>query len=212
MKPFLLIWILLLIVLVVRIGRWYFTSSVEKPQAVATQHYEWFEVRTLPKQIVATVTVEASDESQASWRWFQALAGFIFGNNTAQDKIAMTAPVTATQTSQKIAMTAPVTAQEWSNWTYDVSFIMPSKRTMDTLPVPNNQNVKITQENGYRVAVRTFGWYARSSEVTKQKERFKQALDTAWIETQWTMTLAQYNDPRTPPRMRTNELWNTVSE
>lgn len=212
MKILLVISVILVIFLAVRIGRWYFTSTVERPQAFDTVQYDWFEVRTLPSQIVAMVTVQASDESNASWKWFQALAWFIFGNNTSQDTIAMTAPVTAQQTSQKIAMTAPVTAQEGSDWTYDVSFIMPSKWTMDTLPVPNNQAIKISKQDSYTIAVRKFGGYATTSEVSNQKQLFTEALAKESIKTSWTLTLAQYNDPRTPPRMRTNELWSTVSE
>jgi hypothetical protein len=58
------------------------------------------------------------------------LAGFIFGDNTENNKIAMTSPVTRTQ---KAALQ------------YETAFIMPSERTMDNLPSPNNDRITIKE-------------------------------------------------------------------
>lgn len=207
MKLLITIWIFIVLLLSVWIIRWYYASKVERPQTNTVQVYDSFEIRTLPSQILATVTVTADNESQAAWKGFRALGGFIFWDNIRKDNIAMTAPVISQESSQNIAMTAPVTSQEWSNWTYDVAFIMPSKWTMETLPVPNNTQVKLSENESSTIAVRTFAWYARNVTVKKQKERFKAALEKESITTDWSFTLAQYNDPRTPPWMRTNELW-----
>lgn len=210
MKTFIIPGSIVCILIALRITRWRFTSNVERPEATSIKKYEKFEVRTLPPQITATVSVTAPSESQAAGRGFQALAGFIFGDNTRRGNIAMTAPVTSTQISEKIAMTAPVVSQWNGNWTYEIGFIMPSQRTLETLPVPNNDAITITEQSPYEVAVWRFWGYARPDEVTKQKDLFVQALEDAGVMTQGNITLAQYNDPWTPPRMRTNEIWISI--
>jgi hypothetical protein len=212
MKIIIILSIILITLFIARISRWYFTSNVERPATVTTKKHEWFEIRTLPEQIVATVTVTANNESEAAGRGFQALAGFIFGDNVSKDSIAMTAPVTSQKTSEKIAMTAPVTSQWNEDGTYEIGFIMPSEWTMETLPVPNNKSITISQKSSYKVAVWTFWGYAKPADVAKKKTLFQQALTQEWIQTQWNITLAQYNDPWTPPRMRTNELWVQTKE
>jgi len=52
----------------------------------------------------------------------------------------MTAPVQQ-QESQKIAMTAPV-QQQSTGRSWQISFVMPSKYSMETLPEPKNDSVR----------------------------------------------------------------------
>lgn len=123
----------------------------------------------------------------------------------------MTAPVTARKVDEKekfetIEMTAPVTTKA-SNGMTEVSFIMPSKWTIDTLPVPNNPNITISETEPKTVAVRPFSGYATRSNIVKEKERFLQALTDNNITHTSEFTLSQYNDPWTPAWMRTNEWW-----
>lgn len=54
-------------------------------------------------------------------------------------------------------MTAPVTRTEVADGTFETAFIMPAKRTMETLPVPNNDAISIKETTPSRKAVRTFG-------------------------------------------------------
>ncbi len=56
----------------------------------------------------------------------------------------MTSPVSQEAAGEKIKMTSPVGQQRSQNkWT--VSFMMPGKNTMATLPEPNNPKVKLRQ-------------------------------------------------------------------
>ena len=64
---------------------------------------------------------------------FRDIAGFIFGKNTAKK----------TNEPEKIAMTAPVTVRKHESDEYSISFVMPSKYTKSTLPIPNNERVTI---------------------------------------------------------------------
>jgi len=184
-------------------------SDVERPQADIEKEMNGITFVTMPEQIIATVRTQgwmASAPSNAFW----SLAGYIFGDNTASWKIAMTAPVTTTLVdewqSQKIAMTAPVTTKATEDGLYETAFIMPSEWTMETLPVPNNKNVTLREVPSTKRAVWTFWWYATKGAVDAQWEKFQKALHDGSVDRSWSMTLAQYNDPWTPPWMRRNEL------
>ncbi len=178
---------------------------------IVSAQYNKIKIVEMPKQIVATVRTSWSISSAPS-KAFWSLAWYIFWDNRSSDKIAMTAPVVSQSVeSEKIAMTAPVTSKELKNWTYETSFTMPSKRTMETLPIPNNKNVTLKEIVWSKKAVWTFDWYANKNEVAKQRDLFLLELETNSIKRSGNPTLAQYNDPRTPPRMRRNELWVDVS-
>jgi hypothetical protein len=56
----------------------------------------------------------------------------------------MTAPVALSKSYTSIAMTAPVAAQQVGD-TYRISFMMPSKYTLNTLPNPNNTNISFVE-------------------------------------------------------------------
>jgi hypothetical protein len=80
----------------------------------------------------------------ARYAGFKRLAAYIFGQN-----IAMTAPVAQ---AQSIAMTAPV-AQESAEGGWTVSFYMPAKYTLATLPKPVDPGVVIHEVPGLTYAV-----------------------------------------------------------
>ena len=85
--------------------------------------------------------------TEAGNRGFRLLAGYIFGQNRGERKIAMTAPVT--QAPAKITMTAPVT-QTPADGRYVVQFTMPSEYTLETLPEPLDPQEKLREVAGGR--------------------------------------------------------------
>lgn len=155
--------------------------------------------------IQATVTV-GWKQKEAITNGFRQLAGYIFGWNTTKKSVAMTAPVALSTSSASIAMTAPVAAQkEWH--TYRVSFMMPHKYTLDTLPKPNNKNIAFVEIPAKKYYVWSFSWYATEPRANKQLALFLKALKSQNKKHAATSILNQYNDPWTMPLMRTNELW-----
>ncbi len=120
-------------------------ENIKGPQYEVIRGDNGVEMRRYAPYIVAEVTVAASSRDAASSMGFRPLAGYIFGGNTARDEIAMTAPVTTQAVGQEIAMTAPVTTGTTENGLYTVQFTMPSKWTMETLPIPNNPDVILKQ-------------------------------------------------------------------
>lgn len=164
------------------------------------------QIRLLPKQIFASVTVTGS-ESKAPYNAFGILADFIFWSNTSRSKVAMTAPVISQKISQTIAMTAPVLSQKSWEQSYEVSFIMPSWYTLDTVPIPKNTNIRIHAVESKKIAVIHFGWYITQSKIDQYRNTLLTNLELANIKTIGESFVAQYNDPWTPPMMRTNEIW-----
>lgn len=102
-----------------------------------------FELRRYEPHIVARVRV-AGDIDSASSAGFRILAGYIFGGNQSRAQVAMTAPVAATPlpSSERIAMTAPVAARP-TGGDWEISFMMPSRYSIETLPVPNDPRIEL---------------------------------------------------------------------
>ena len=162
-----------------------------------------YEIRQYEPTIVAEVEI-TGDMRRAGNSGFRPLADFIFGNNTARSKIDMTAPVTRVK-SEKIVMTAPVTRTlDDDVWT--VAFVMPKEWTMDTLPLPNNADVKIREVPGELMATVKFSGVGRET-VFEQKQA---ALET-WLSEQGYEAIgaprfAGYDAPYVPGPFRRNEV------
>ncbi len=119
-------------------------SRVEQPDYTVSAADGAFEVRAYGPIIVAEAQVKGVRKAAVN-EGFRLLAGYIFGGNTPNAKIAMTAPVQQKQ-AETISMTAPVTQQSQGDglgdgWT--VRFTMPSNWTMETLPAPIDPRVKL---------------------------------------------------------------------
>ena len=190
------------------------TMAIEEPNYTVLSQVEDFELRRYDEQLVAQTWV-SGDQDTASRQGFKILADYIFGNNTApsgeSSKISMTAPVTMQsdnlngQASQKIAMTAPVSMQQ-NNGKWRVQFTMPSQYTMQTLPKPNNPDVKIVQVPAQTYGVIKFSGLAGSKKVAKKTEMLKSWMQTQKLVITGTPELARYNPPWTLPFMRRNEV------
>lgn len=190
------------------------TMAIEEPNYTVLSQVEDFELRRYDEQLVAQTWV-SGDQDNASRQGFKILADYIFGNNTApsgeSSKISMTAPVTMQsdnlngQASQKIAMTAPVSMQQ-NDGKWRVQFTMPSQYTMQTLPKPNNPDVKIVQVPAQTYGVIKFSGLAGSKKVAKKTETLKSWMQTQKLMVTGTPELARYNPPWTLPFMRRNEV------
>jgi len=178
-------------------------SDVEKPTYQVTALENDIEFRSYDPMIVAAVPMSGKRKDAIS-EGFRLLADYIFGNNTLNQNISMTAPVEQ-KAEQKIAMTAPVQQQQDSN-SWIISFVMPKKFTLKTIPKPNNESVKINEVPAQRfIAIRFSG--TNSDENIKQNES---ALFNYIAQNKVNVTgkpkYAFYNPPWTLPFMRRNEI------
>jgi hypothetical protein len=118
----------------------------------------------------------------------------------------MTAPVLISTSSEKIAMTVPVIDTEKDGDTRTISFVLPSEYTLETLPLPNNPQVKITQVLSRKVAVLSFTWYPTAQRVEKKKKELLSLLAKDGLEVDGEIQVARYNPPLSMPLMLRNEI------
>ncbi|MDA8561655.1 heme-binding protein [Gammaproteobacteria bacterium] len=176
----------------------------ETPKYRVVDKSDYKEIRYYDSYIVAKTTVSGSYK-EAQKTAFKRLAGYIFGDNIGNNKISMTAPVVQKE-AEKISMTAPVTQQQTGDsWT--MTFMMPSKYTIDRLPKPNNKNITIEEVPSKYFGVIEFSWY---DSVSKNKE-MAEAL-SKWLNNKSDFKIvsqpifAGYNPPWTIPFLRKNEI------
>jgi hypothetical protein len=178
--------------------------AIEEPKYTVSLHEGAFEVRDYQAAVAAEVTV-AGDQKSAAREGFRLLAGYIFGGNTRQQSIAMTAPVAQERRSEKIAMTAPVT-QTPSEGAWVVRFTMPSSYSLDTLPAPTNPKVKLRNVPPARFAVVQFSGYANNTSLPAKAAELAAFAKAHHLHTIGAASLAQYNPPWTLWFMRRNEV------
>ena len=105
------------------------------------------------------------------------MAGYIFGGNTSQTAIKMTVPVMDTQkSSESIAMTAPVMDTLSITGKHIVAFTLPSKYTIESLPKPDNANIRFRRVEPSRMAVLRYSWYATEFRVVAKKKLLTELL------------------------------------
>jgi Tfp pilus assembly major pilin PilA len=167
------------------------------------------QIRLYAPMIIAE-TVTQGDRQKAINDGFRILADYIFGNNTANTKIAMTTPVTQ-QSGTKIAMTAPVTQQAHGDqWT--IHFVMPSEYTLETLPKPNNKTVSIKKISEKKFAVLRFSGMSTQENISKHEVALKAYLSKHNMTAIADPAYAFFNPPWTLPPLRRNEVMMEIKK
>ncbi len=123
----------------------------------------------------------------------------------------MTAPVSESA-SAPIAMTAPVMEQGGRDGMRKVTFSMPSKYTMDSIPKPNNPLVNLREVPAQRVAVRVFGWYVGDSRINTMQSQLLSDLERDGLVATEMPAYAGYNPPLSAPWMRRNEVMVVIEK
>lgn len=124
------------------------------------------------------------------------------------EKIPMAAPVTeeSIDSSEKIAMTAPVTEEKSGKHIYRISFTMPSKYTLETLPEPNDKNISFKEVRNQKMAVLRFKGRVNHKLADKEVEELKKWLEKNKMQPKSNFIIAQYNNPAVPGFLRRNEI------
>ena len=184
-------------------------SDVEKPDYKVIQSEQNIEIRQYEPMIIAEVEVDGKRED-AIGDGFRLLADYIFGNNTVQQVISMTAPVQQKEI-QKIAMTAPV-QQQSTGKSWRMSFVMPSKYSMDSLPVPNNNRVRLKEILTKKFVVIEFSGTNSNENVIEHENQLMNYIEANQIKINGSPNYAFYNPPWSLPFLRRNEVMIEINQ
>ncbi|WP_256686918.1 SOUL family heme-binding protein [Halococcus qingdaonensis] len=134
------------------------------------------------------------------------------GENAGDDKgageeIEMTAPVRTANgaDSESVSMTAPVRTDTGDDGV-EMGFYLPSKYTPNTAPRPTNSQVSLAVEAPRSVATRRFSWWRPDWRTRRQASKLLDSLADSDVEPVGEPFSLGYNDPSTPPFLRTNEV------
>jgi hypothetical protein len=178
--------------------------GTEEPHHLASKLTDRVELRRYGPRIAAETTVTADDERARSIG-FRRLAGYIFGANHRDEQIAMTAPVSQ-QRGDAIAMTAPVAQSRNAAGESVIRFFMPSKWTMDTLPEPDDEKVRLVPVPGETVAVLRFSGDRSPQAVADRTDDLRRTLGDNDIQAVGEPVAWFYDPPWTLPFRRRNEI------
>jgi hypothetical protein len=185
--------------------------GVESPGFRVIGQAVGYQVRDYEAYILCEVEV-TGDLRDAVTRGFRILAGYIFGNNMKKESIPMTTPVGLSDAaSEKIPMTAPVSVVTGTD-VHTVSFVVPSKYTLETLPAPVDQRVRFRVVPSHQAAALSFSGCAGVESVRKKTIQFQAALERDGVNLGSGISLAQYDPPWSPPFLRRNELIVTIRQ
>jgi hypothetical protein len=187
--------------------------AIEEPKFSLALKDGAFELRDYAASVVAEVSVTGNHD-EAGRRGFGLLAGYIFGANTARQKIAMTAPVTRLPKGETIPMTAPVTqtaAKATGGGEWLVRFTMPARYRLEDLPLPSDPAVSLHDQPPARLAVLRFSGLSGDAKVADATDRL-----LAWVAARRMVAvgpsqLARYDPPWTPWFLRRNEVMVPVA-
>ncbi|WP_417496762.1 SOUL family heme-binding protein [Maricaulis sp.] len=182
--------------------------AAEEPPHTLVLEDGAIQIRDYAPMILAEVEV-SGDMGDAGNAGFRPLAGYIFGDNQTRsggsDAIAMTAPVIQTR-SETIAMTAPVTQSMTTDGSWRVAFVMPPEWTMDTLPVPENANITLTEIPARRMATIRFSGGPDDARFAAKTEELRAWLSEQGHDVIGEPVYARYDPPWIPTFFRRNEV------
>ena len=182
-----------------------FSHATQEPKYEVLKQFDGVELRQYAPYVVAEVVLDATAEDAGS-RAFPILAGYIFGKNKGERKLAMTAPVTQTAAPVKMEMTAPVTQAAVAGG-MRVQFVLPADVTLETAPEPLDPRVQLRLVPAAQwAAIRYSGTWSQAN-YDQHLGKLQAALAAAAMATQGQPVLARYNAPFTPWFMRRNEIW-----
>jgi hypothetical protein len=141
---------------------------------------------------------------------FMALADFIFAKDRQGPPVAMTAPVAMERTAEPIAMTAPVAMEPGAEGRV-MRFFMPAEYTLETLPRPVDDRVRIVTVPDQTLAVLRFSGETVDEEVVARQAELLAGLTGSKWEPVGEPGFFGYDPPETPPEQRRNEVFVEVA-
>jgi DNA gyrase inhibitor GyrI len=178
--------------------------SSDEPSYQVLNDYGHIQIRQYPALVIAQTEVNA-DYKNSSGQGFQRLAGYIFGNNKKQQKLAMTAPVIQEQHAETMAMTAPVIQQK-SGGIWLMAFVLPTGYSVASAPIPLDPTVLIKEIPSKKIAVIQYSGSLSEQGIEEKSEELKNWLSKQGYKAISTPRSAAYDPPWTLAFLRRNEI------
>jgi effector-binding domain-containing protein len=156
----------------------YQSNKIETPKYTVLKSYDDFELRQYGSMILAQTVMQSASYENTSRQGFRTVASYIFGGNSENKKIAMTAPV----------------IMEMGDDT-KMSFVMPKQHSMESLPEPSSEEVKILKVSPKKYAVITFPGYANNKKIDKYAKKLLKNIKSEGLETVGNVKFMGYNAP-----------------
>lgn len=183
-------------------------SNVEMPNYEVVKSQCNIEIRKYRPMLIAEVRM-GGKRKEVIGDGFRILADYIFGNNLARRDISMTAPVQQEKTT--IAMTAPFQQQSKDDQ-WKISFVMPSKYTIDNLPKPVNEHITIKKIPAQTFVVIIFSGTNSDKNIKDHEKQLMEYVSSNELSVVSSPKYAFYNPPWTLPFMRRNEVMIEIRE
>mgnify|MGYP000001523870 FL=1 len=181
MKMKIILLILGIIAILFILSQLYFMSSqrnIEQYSFEVLETYDEIEIRQYEASLVTSVQLSSNDYKKSSSKGFSILAGYIFGGNDKNEKIAMTSPVAMTLKDKTTMM-----------------FLVPKKYSKENLPTPNDASIEFKNMPAKKVAAISFGGWADDAKINLYKRKLIAALDSKGIGYTNSFSFLGYNAP-----------------
>ena len=173
--------IIILVVSVVTMAQIYiskYSSRTEQHKYEVIKSYDKFEIRRYEPALFSSVILEKKGYKENSGEGFRILAGYIFGGNESNEKIAMTSPV-----SMELGDTSKM------------MFMVPESYQLENLPTPNNSKIVFEKKEEKIMAAIQFSGWADDEKIEKYKLILINELEKEKLLTNGKFTFLGYNAP-----------------
>jgi hypothetical protein len=175
---YIIIGILLILFIGIQLFAMNSQKNIETYPYTVTKKYNTFEIRTYPATLFTSVQLTGNKYKESSSKGFSILAGYIFGGNEKNEKIAMTSPVSMSLDDSMTMM-----------------FMVPKKFKKETLPKPNQSEITFREEPAKTVAAISFSGWADDEKIATFKQKLIAALKTENIKHTNRFYFLGYNAP-----------------
>ena len=178
-----------IILIITSISMLFAEQKYKEPQYDLLSKDNNIEIRQYDKYVVAKTTVLKADSNEDN-NMFRTLASYIFGGNSKNQSIPMTAPVTTFDDKEK----------------HNMIFYMLDVNNAEDLPLPNNTNITLDTFSLNKCAVIKFSWFTSESRIKRYKNELKKYLEDNSLVAISSYMVNRYDPPWRLPFMRRNEI------
>ena len=153
-------------------------NGIEEYPLKVIKKYDHIEIRSYEASLFTSVTIPKGTYKETSSRGFRILAGYIFGDNEEQEKIAMTSPVMMSMEDSTTMM-----------------FMVPKQYKKEELPSPNQTSISFEELPPKTMAAISFGGWADDEKIEEYKKKLIAQLEFLGISFSNNFYFLGYNAP-----------------